>query len=108
MASKSSGSTAVCMRLELKPWLLLLASGFSGVTPNFFPWMVVWMGEHKNDTQDRREKMQRFLSVTDRVVAHKVWQFLSGIYCTAVNSLSYTSNLTTHALVVLHTLCLSI
>lgn len=46
-------------------------NGFSGVTPNFYPWMIVWMCEHKHDAEDRRKKMQRFLSVTDRVVAHK-------------------------------------
>ena len=30
------------------------------------------MCEHKQESEAKRDKMQRFLSVTDRVIAHKV------------------------------------
>jgi len=46
-------------------------NGFSGVTPNFFPWMVVWMCECKDDSQARRDKMHRFLSLSDQTLANK-------------------------------------
>ncbi len=47
-------------------------SGFSGVCPNFYPWLVVWMCEHREEPEAKRTKMQRFISVTDRVVHNKV------------------------------------
>lgn len=56
-------------------------SGFSGVTANFFPWMIVWMtnSQGKEAREDEREKMQRFLSISDRVLAHKV-SFIHSYY----------------------------
>ncbi|XP_011404617.2 PREDICTED: uncharacterized protein LOC105313135 isoform X1 [Amphimedon queenslandica] len=47
-------------------------NGFSGVIANFFPWMMVWMtGKGREVGEKEREKMHRFLSVSDRVLAHK-------------------------------------
>lgn len=46
-------------------------NGYSGVDPNFHPWMVVWMCNSQKESEERRRKMQQFLSVTDRVLAHK-------------------------------------
>ena len=47
-------------------------SGYSGVDPNFHPWMVVWMCNAGKEMEEKRKEMHRFLSVTDRVLAHKV------------------------------------
>ena len=58
-------------------------SGFSGVTPNYFPWIVVWMCKSKGEKEEKRNKMQRFLSVADRALAHKVAKEYS---CTSVMS----------------------
>ena len=50
---------------------MCLISGFSGVSPNFFPWLNVWLHEHKDDDQKKRLKVQQFMSVADKVIAHK-------------------------------------
>ena len=49
-------------------------SGFSGVSANFFPWVIAWLCGSKElgATNEKREKVQEFLSVGDRVIAHKV------------------------------------
>ena len=49
-------------------------SGFSGTLPNFFPWMNVWLCQHKEDSSEKRDKVQQFVSLADRVIAHKVWR----------------------------------
>ena len=46
-------------------------SGFSGVTANFFPWLIVWMCNNVHAPEEKRSKVQQFLSVSDRVIAHK-------------------------------------
>ena len=48
-------------------------SGFSGILLNFFPWMNAWLCHHKEDSSDKRDKVQQFVSLADRVIAHKVW-----------------------------------
>lgn len=40
--------------------------------PNFFPWLNVWLYEHRQDSSERRNKVQQFVSMADRVIAHKV------------------------------------
>ena len=47
-------------------------SGFSGVSANFFPWIISWLCGSKDAPNDKREKVQEFLSIADRVIAHKV------------------------------------
>ncbi len=54
---------------------LITYSGYSGIDPNFLPWMVVWMCKGKEE--EKRRKMHQFLSVVDRVFAHKVSIVLS-------------------------------
>lgn len=48
-------------------------NGFSGTCPNFFPWMPVWLCQSisRSAPREKQLRMQRFLSVSDRVVAHK-------------------------------------
>ena len=76
-------------------------SGFSGVTANFFPWMIVWMtsSQGKEAREDEREKMQRFLSISDRVLAHKV-PFIHSYYI--LSSLSLSPQYPTSAKTYLH------
>ena len=50
----------------------MTCSGFSGVSANFFPWVISWLCGSKEAPVDKREKVQEFLSVGDRVIAHKV------------------------------------
>ena len=50
---------------------LPVCSGFSGVTANFFPWLMVWLCNNQHAPWERRVKVQQFLSVADRVIAHK-------------------------------------
>ena len=59
---------------ELGVWIIcfFFYSGYSGVDPNFHPWMVVWMCNAGKEMEEKRKEMHRFLSVTDRVLAHKV------------------------------------
>ena len=46
-------------------------SGFSGVTANFFPWLIVWLCNNRHAPEESRSKVQQFLSLSDRVIAHK-------------------------------------
>lgn len=47
-------------------------SGFSGVTANYFPWLMVWLcNNYQHTSNESRAKVQQFLSVADRVIAHK-------------------------------------
>jgi 4-hydroxy-tetrahydrodipicolinate synthase len=46
-------------------------NGFSGVIANFFPWIPVWMCNNRDVASEGRERVQQFLSVADRVIAHK-------------------------------------
>ena len=49
-----------------------LYSGFSGVTANYFPWLMVWLcNNYQHTSNESRAKVQQFLSVADRVIAHK-------------------------------------
>ncbi len=45
-------------------------SGFSGVTANFYPWVVSWLSGQTEG--EKRDKVQQQVSITDRVIAHKV------------------------------------
>ena len=64
-------------------------SGFSGVTPNYFPWMVVWMCKSRGEKEEKRNKMQRFLSVADRALAHKVGKEYSCATVMSTDQLNY-------------------
>ena len=55
----------------LMPCLILLHSGFSGVTLNFFPWLISWICEHRNDTSGRLEQAMRFTSMVDGTILRK-------------------------------------
>ena len=48
-----------------------MCSGFSGVIANFFPWVPVWACNNRDVASEGRERVQQFLSVADRVIAHK-------------------------------------
>ncbi|XP_064392522.1 4-hydroxy-tetrahydrodipicolinate synthase-like [Halichondria panicea] len=43
--------------------------GFSGVTANFYPWVVSWLSGQTEG--EKRDKVQQQVSITDRVIAHK-------------------------------------
>lgn len=46
-------------------------SGFSGITANFFPWLMVWLCNNRHAPEESRRRVQQFLSMSDRVIAHK-------------------------------------
>jgi hypothetical protein len=62
------------------PFLSSAHSGFSGVLLNFFPWLNVWLYEHRQDSSQKRNKVQQFASLADRVIAHKVEMIKFGVW----------------------------
>lgn len=47
------------------------ANGYSGISLNFFPWLCVWMNNHRDDP--RVEKVHNFLLLTDPLQKLKVF-----------------------------------
>ena len=46
-------------------------SGFSGVTPNFFPWLMSWICENKNDQSGHLDQAMRFISIVDGTIQRR-------------------------------------
>lgn len=47
------------------------SSGFSGVTPNFFPWLISWICENRSDQTGHLDQAIRFTSIVDGTIQRK-------------------------------------
>ena len=48
-----------------------VCSGFSGVTPNFFPWLISWICENRKDDTGHLEQAIRFTSIVDGTIQRR-------------------------------------
>lgn len=51
--------------------MIVSFSGFSGVSPNFFPWLISWICDHSNDQSGRLDQAMRFASIVDGTIQRK-------------------------------------